>query len=55
MFDAILQVSLQVLRFTSNALKGVLKSQSAFLGHFDFIYALPGAWLSVPFTFLGRY
>ncbi|KAI0709088.1 ClpP/crotonase [Earliella scabrosa] len=25
----------------------------AFLGHFDFIYALPGAWLSVPFTFLG--
>ena len=27
---------------------------SAFLGHFDFIYALPGAWLSVPFTFLGK-
>ncbi|EJF65762.1 ClpP/crotonase [Dichomitus squalens LYAD-421 SS1] len=26
----------------------------AFLGHFDFIYALPGAWLSVPFTFLGK-
>ncbi|KAL1737742.1 ClpP/crotonase-like domain-containing protein, partial [Schizophyllum fasciatum] len=26
---------------------------AAMLGHFDFIYALPGAWLSVPFTFLG--
>jgi len=26
---------------------------AAFLGHFDFIYALPGAWLQVPFTFLG--
>lgn len=26
---------------------------SAFLGHFDFIYTLPGFWLSVPFTFLG--
>ncbi|KII88577.1 hypothetical protein PLICRDRAFT_111157 [Plicaturopsis crispa FD-325 SS-3] len=25
----------------------------AFLGHFDFIYALPHVWLSVPFTFLG--
>lgn len=25
----------------------------AFLGHFDFIYALPSMWLSVPFTFLG--
>jgi len=23
------------------------------LGHFDFIYALPNVWLSVPFTFLG--
>ena len=33
----------------------VLKSQSAFLGHFDFIYALPTAWLSVPFTFLGEH
>jgi len=26
---------------------------AGFLGHFDFIYALPGAWLQVPFTFLG--
>ncbi|KAI0831199.1 ClpP/crotonase [Trametes gibbosa] len=26
---------------------------AAFLGHFDFIYALPSAWLSIPFTFLG--
>ncbi|KAI0336424.1 ClpP/crotonase [Cubamyces sp. BRFM 1775] len=26
---------------------------AAFLGHVDFIYALPSAWLSVPFTFLG--
>ncbi|KAF8955031.1 ClpP/crotonase-like domain-containing protein [Flammula alnicola] len=25
----------------------------AFLGYFDFIYALPSAWLAVPFTFLG--
>ncbi|KJA21798.1 hypothetical protein HYPSUDRAFT_140075 [Hypholoma sublateritium FD-334 SS-4] len=25
----------------------------AFLGYFDFIYALPNAWLAVPFTFLG--
>ena len=27
---------------------------AAFLGHFDFIYALPSAWLSVPFTLLGK-
>ncbi|KAJ7219223.1 ClpP/crotonase-like domain-containing protein [Mycena pura] len=25
----------------------------AFLGHFDFIYCMPNAWISVPFTFLG--
>ncbi|KAF4608424.1 hypothetical protein EYR40_000769 [Pleurotus pulmonarius] len=25
----------------------------AFLGYFDFIYALPNAWLSTPFSFLG--
>ncbi|KAJ6496631.1 ClpP/crotonase-like domain-containing protein [Mycena vitilis] len=25
----------------------------AFLGYFDFIYCMPNAWLSVPFTFLG--
>ncbi|OCH95509.1 ClpP/crotonase [Obba rivulosa] len=25
----------------------------AFLGHFDFIYCMPEAWLSVPFTFIG--
>ncbi|KAJ7470715.1 ClpP/crotonase-like domain-containing protein [Mycena latifolia] len=25
----------------------------ALLGHFDFIYCMPNAWLSVPFTFLG--
>ncbi|KAI0646951.1 ClpP/crotonase [Trametes meyenii] len=36
------------------ALNGpVMGIAAAFLGHFDFIYALPGAWLSVPFTFLG--
>ena len=29
--------------------------RAAFLGHFDFIYALPSAWLSVPFTFLGEH
>ncbi|KAH9854125.1 ClpP/crotonase [Lenzites betulinus] len=26
---------------------------AAYLGHCDFIYALPSVWLSVPFTFLG--
>lgn len=26
---------------------------AALLGHFDFIYSMPNAWLSVPFTFLG--
>ncbi|KIP09105.1 hypothetical protein PHLGIDRAFT_29221 [Phlebiopsis gigantea 11061_1 CR5-6] len=26
---------------------------AAFLGHFDFIYCLPDAYLSLPFTFLG--
>ncbi|TRM58680.1 ClpP/crotonase-like domain-containing protein [Schizophyllum amplum] len=31
----------------------VMGIAAAFLGQFDFIYALPGAWLSVPFTFLG--
>ncbi|KAF9552353.1 ClpP/crotonase [Agrocybe pediades] len=25
----------------------------AFLGYFDFIYAMPNVWLAVPFTFLG--
>ncbi|KAF9005607.1 ClpP/crotonase-like domain-containing protein [Cyathus striatus] len=25
----------------------------AFLGYFDFVYAMPNVWLSVPFTFLG--
>ncbi|OJT15887.1 3,2-trans-enoyl-CoA isomerase [Trametes pubescens] len=36
------------------ALNGpVMGISAAFLGHFDFIYALPSAWLSVPFTFLG--
>ncbi|KAL7283315.1 ClpP/crotonase [Trametes coccinea BRFM310] len=36
------------------ALNGpVMGIAAAFLGHFDFIYALPSAWLSVPFTFLG--
>jgi len=36
------------------ALNGpVIGIAAAFLGHFDFIYALPGAWLQVPFTFLG--
>ena len=27
---------------------------SAFLGHFDLIYAVENAWLCVPFTFLGK-
>ncbi|KAI0748019.1 ClpP/crotonase [Daedaleopsis nitida] len=36
------------------ALNGpVMGIAAAFLGHFDFIYALPGAWISIPFTFLG--
>jgi len=36
------------------ALNGpVLGIAAALLGHFDFIYALPGAWFQVPFTFLG--
>ncbi|KAI0082721.1 ClpP crotonase [Panus rudis PR-1116 ss-1] len=36
------------------ALNGpVMGIAAAFLGHFDFIYCLPGAWLSVPFTFIG--
>ncbi|KAI0637072.1 ClpP/crotonase [Trametes polyzona] len=36
------------------ALNGpVMGITAAFLGQFDFIYALPGVWLSVPFTFLG--
>jgi len=36
------------------ALNGpVMGIAAAFLGHFDFIYCLPSAWLSVPFTFLG--
>lgn len=26
---------------------------AAYLGHFDFIYCVPEAYLSVPFTFLG--
>jgi len=36
------------------ALNGpVMGIASAFLGHFDFVYCMPNAWLSVPFTFLG--
>jgi peroxisomal 3,2-trans-enoyl-CoA isomerase len=36
------------------ALNGpVMGIAAAFLGHFDFIYCMPNAWLSVPFTFLG--
>ncbi|CAL1704861.1 unnamed protein product [Somion occarium] len=36
------------------ALNGpVMGIAAAFLGQFDFIYALPNAWLSVPFTFIG--
>ncbi|KAL1717546.1 ClpP/crotonase-like domain-containing protein [Schizophyllum commune] len=31
----------------------VMGIAAAMLGQFDFIYALPNAWLSVPFTFLG--
>jgi len=36
------------------ALNGpVMGITAAFLGYFDFIYALPSVWLAVPFTFLG--
>ncbi|PPQ74664.1 hypothetical protein CVT24_003821 [Panaeolus cyanescens] len=36
------------------ALNGpVMGITAAFLGYFDFIYALPHTWLAVPFTFLG--
>ncbi|KAH6918628.1 ClpP/crotonase-like domain-containing protein [Coprinopsis sp. MPI-PUGE-AT-0042] len=36
------------------ALNGpVMGIMAAFLGYFDFIYAVPNAWLSCPFTFLG--
>lgn len=36
------------------ALNGpVMGIASGFLGHFDFIYCMPGVWLSVPFAFLG--
>lgn len=36
------------------ALNGpVMGIMAAFLGYFDFIYALPNVWLSCPFTFLG--
>ncbi|KAF8154512.1 ClpP/crotonase-like domain-containing protein [Crassisporium funariophilum] len=36
------------------ALNGpVLGIAAAFLGYFDFIYAVPSVWLAVPFTFLG--
>jgi len=36
------------------ALNGpVMGITAAFLGHFDFIYCMPNAWLSLPFTFLG--
>ncbi|KAJ7940685.1 ClpP/crotonase-like domain-containing protein [Mycena leptocephala] len=36
------------------ALNGpVMGIAAAFLGYFDFIYCMPNAWLSVPFTFLG--
>ncbi|KAH8106706.1 ClpP/crotonase [Cristinia sonorae] len=36
------------------ALNGpVMGITAAFLGHFDFIYCLPNAWLCVPFSFLG--
>ncbi|KAJ8078731.1 hypothetical protein PM082_013014 [Marasmius tenuissimus] len=36
------------------ALNGpVMGIAAALLGHFDFIYCVPEAWMSVPFTFLG--
>ncbi|TFK76492.1 ClpP crotonase [Pluteus cervinus] len=36
------------------ALNGpVMGIAAAFLGHFDFVYSMPNAWLSTPFTFLG--
>jgi peroxisomal 3,2-trans-enoyl-CoA isomerase len=36
------------------ALNGpVMGITAAFLGYFDFIYAVPSVWLAVPFTFLG--
>ena len=34
--------------------KMIHKHSAAFLGHFDFIYCVPEAYLSVPFTFLGQ-
>jgi hypothetical protein len=41
--------------FVTSDLSGTVRQHTfkAFLGHFDFIYALPGAWFQVPFTFLG--
>jgi len=36
------------------ALNGpVLGIMAGFLGHFDFIYSMPDAWLACPFTFIG--
>ncbi|KZT26247.1 ClpP crotonase [Neolentinus lepideus HHB14362 ss-1] len=36
------------------ALNGpVLGIAAAFLGHCDFVYCMPNAWLAVPFTFMG--
>jgi len=39
--------------FLLNTVGYILGIAAAFLGHFDFIYCMPNAWLSVPFTFLG--
>ncbi|KAF7294978.1 AA-permease domain-containing protein [Mycena indigotica] len=39
-----------MLNFRTITLAGIA---AAFLGYFDFIYSLPNAWLSVPFTFIG--
>ncbi|KAJ7273662.1 ClpP/crotonase-like domain-containing protein [Mycena haematopus] len=36
------------------ALNGPVMYVNPFLGYFDFIYCMPNAWLSVPFTFLGN-
>ena len=49
-FQELLQASL----FVSVCYVGTECSHTAFLGHFDFIYCVESAWLSVPFSFLGE-
>jgi hypothetical protein len=49
------QELLQVTLSTAAKAYFLLLQRTAFLGYFDFIYCMPNAWLSVPFTFLGHY